>query len=322
MSKIFLFQTKVLTALTVCARFASFSSQKHSGVIRWVLSNAAYIGAGDHLITLTAPTSGNLPYGVLLPHEIMGDVTSLESGLEVEFTPGSLRIPHRHLIIDFSNAARWFPKTFETTQMRAECIEANLSTLENALLRVKGGDGLAGVARHMARLPYVSESVGLNHYSRKALPILGRVMFLWKSGQLLEAIVESGGLLGLGPGLTPSGDDFLLGMMAALQKLRHVFPALGPRLRLVNNYMCSCQLNSTNEISAAFLRQAQAGLFPEKLIDLIVSLVRSPIRDTSSLLNDLSKLGATSGTDMATGLLFGGYLVLSLQAERSCSTFR
>src|SRR5690606_34858462 len=61
-------------------------------------------------------------------------------------------------------------------------------------------------------------------------------------------------LLGLGPGLTPSGDDFLAGALAALY-------GVGARdhVQLLWSKLEPCLSSATNEISAAHLRCAASG---------------------------------------------------------------
>jgi hypothetical protein len=99
-------------------------------------------------------------------------------------------------------------------------------------------------------------------------------------------------LLGLGPGLTPAGDDVLLGWIAGLHAggAGRLVGALGPRLIDVARAR-------TSPLSVAFLAAALAGVVAEP----VRSFVGCP---DHGRLQTLLRLGATSGAD-----LVGGYLL-------------
>lgn len=112
-----------------------------------------------------------------------------------------------------------------------------------------------------------------------------------------EIILRTGApitdLIGLGIGLTPSGDDFLCGVLAGLtllglrdsQDFRHLSAEI------------SRNLAKTNAISAAFLRCAMNGQFSEALVTLgSVSFSQS--------LQMFHDIGHSSGADTLCGLYF------------------
>lgn len=101
-------------------------------------------------------------------------------------------------------------------------------------------------------------------------------------------------LVGLGTGLTPSGDDILCGALAAAHAwgdgdaLAQLWVAIAPRL------------SATTTLSAQFLADAREGDVAAELRDLLVGLSRStwrPAYDT------LVRVGHTSGADLAHGVL-------------------
>ena len=99
---------------------------------------------------------------------------------------------------------------------------------------------------------------GLSGHAAPALEALER----WLVGNALGE--EAGGLIGLGPGLTPSGDDYLGGMLVALRLSGRAMQADGlwrwlqPRLA-----------QRTSAISAAHLAAAAAGEAHEALHDVL-----------------------------------------------------
>lgn len=97
-------------------------------------------------------------------------------------------------------------------------------------------------------------------------------------------------LVGLGEGLTPSGDDVLVGWMAAARCQGQILPPLNGLKQ------------ATNTISASFLDAAERGLFSAALVALAHSLTGGPVEAS---LAALASMGHSSGLDAATGLLMG-----------------
>lgn len=112
----------------------------------------------------------------------------------------------------------------------------------------------------------------------------------------LESAVAA--LLGLGAGLTPAGDDFLCGFMAAARVCR---PGLVPALAAA----AEAGLHRTGRISGFLVRCAAQGFWPGALVNLAEALVGDQVPEALAALGDLGWLGHSSGLDLATGFLFG-----------------
>ena len=121
---------------------------------------------------------------------------------------------------------------------------------------------------------------------------------LLREGRFIEG---ADGIKGLGHGLTPGGDDFLAGLLIALNLRRllfrqdtaavieHVFRASG----------------SGNVFSTAFLRCARDGRVFERMKETLNAVFMADRERVLSSTKRLSAIGATSGTDIAAGLIFG-----------------
>jgi len=114
-------------------------------------------------------------------------------------------------------------------------------------------------------------------------------------------IRESAALLaGLGPGLTPAGDDYLVGFMAGLR----VWP--GP-CELAPNEVCQIILEETEGkttlLSGAFLRSARKGLFGENWHRLLTELTGGEAIGIQRAARRILSSGATSGADALAGFL-------------------
>lgn len=106
-------------------------------------------------------------------------------------------------------------------------------------------------------------------------------------------------LVGLGAGLTPAGDDFLCGFLAATVATGR--PGLPEALREATE----ASLGRTGGISAFLLQCGFHGFWPGPLLDLgeACAADRPPV--AVAALERLMAIGHSSGADLATGFLFG-----------------
>lgn len=111
-------------------------------------------------------------------------------------------------------------------------------------------------------------------------------------------------MLGLGPGLTPSGDDFIVGYLAASyafsdsngqKKLHEIDQRLRPHLQMM-----------TTNVSGHYLSKALQGEFVESLISLMTSFIIYDHYKTENYITDaISNHGHSSGLDCCFGVLVG-----------------
>jgi hypothetical protein len=108
-------------------------------------------------------------------------------------------------------------------------------------------------------------------------------------------------VLGLGPGLTPSGDDFLGGLLFTL---RHApVPAWRGRMAAVHARLLAAAATATNPISAALLQDLLHGRSYRALHELLQALHDGCPADVERAAQALLGVGATSGADMLAGVL-------------------
>jgi hypothetical protein len=105
-------------------------------------------------------------------------------------------------------------------------------------------------------------------------------------------------LVGLGPGLTPSGDDFLCGVMFTLHSLGHtgVADRLWDRVRPLSK-------DAGNAISFGHLAVAAAGGGSAPIDDLLAALLVGESGALRRLLDVVGTIGHTSGWDCVAGVL-------------------
>lgn len=131
-----------------------------------------------------------------------------------------------------------------------------------------------------------------NQLSGHAQPALDAVE-RWLIGNALEE--EAATLIGLGPGLTPSGDDYLGGVLIALHHLGRK-----PQAQSLWRWL-QPRLPRTNALSAAHLAAAAAGEGHEALHHCLAALCTTA-PDWRNALERLDKVGHCSGWDALAGV--------------------
>lgn len=113
--------------------------------------------------------------------------------------------------------------------------------------------------------------------------------------------------IGLGVGLTPSGDDFIVGLISVLSRYDTYEKWL---------YEIKCEFkkstidSKTTRVSTHMINYALEGYFNGALIELMYG------GQTEAMVN-VNSIGSTSGTDMLTGVGFGLNQLIKFQKERA-----
>jgi len=129
---------------------------------------------------------------------------------------------------------------------------------------------------------------------------LGAAAAQYARRQWNAAAQELCALVGLGIGLTPSGDDFLCGLLAGLLWMGG--PTL-PMHRALSTQLAA-DLTRTNPISAAFLDCALRGQFSEAMIRFFALSADSSAKETETCEANFRAIGHTSGFDSLFGILY------------------
>lgn len=119
------------------------------------------------------------------------------------------------------------------------------------------------------------------------------------NNQTTSALQHAVSLIGLGPGLTPSGDDFLVGLLTIF----NTSPCFSHKAFCEEVVKQAKSL--TNEISYMAIKKASIGKVRESIILLIHSLINGTERDLILSITKVLNIGSSSGTDIALGLVCG-----------------
>lgn len=122
-----------------------------------------------------------------------------------------------------------------------------------------------------------------------------RKIFKTENIQDVEQILRY--FLGRGKGLTPSGDDIILGILSVDQ----AFPFLQSAFKQILNTLL-LEKGLTTTVSEEYLTYALKGQFSTILIKIMRFLSGSQNESANDLLEELLQNGHTSGLDTATGI--------------------
>lgn len=252
---------------------------------------------GGDLLVIADPALGGLPGGVLVDLGRDRRALGIEPGQLVLAGERSLDLPAAHLRIGLDEAVRWTPRMpvagpgaaprwrERTTDVR------ELARVRTAGASAAGAVGLGGLLEAVPRR-------GLPIHAARTGAVFDQLAAAISSGTSDAAGQIARRIVGLGPGLTPSGDDALIGLAAALWATDH--PARGFLAHVVEDVAVR-----TTAVSAALLRHAADGEFSQRLQTLLGALLGDDESAVDAALEWAIEWGATSGTDCLVGVLFG-----------------
>lgn len=166
----------------------------------------------------------------------------------------------------------------------------NLMTFENRLLAESASNSLVFLFRSESEMAFST------NFERE---LANR--FRSGVGTILQGNIFDGvrNIRGLGFGLTPSGDDFISGMMYAI-RLHGLL--LGKDFRLLISRIYNEAIGG-NSISNAFLNSAKEGWLPVRQKMLVKAILYGDEQEVRRRTANLLTIGETSGSDWATGFL-------------------
>jgi hypothetical protein len=131
-------------------------------------------------------------------------------------------------------------------------------------------------------------------------------------------------MIGLGPGVTPSGDDILLGFLAGLRSTVGSAPT---RQAFIQQFGDSLLLLSdqTTEISRTYLHHAILGQFSSSMIQLLQAFDQPQAGRLVAAAREAMQVGHSSGMDSVTGLLLALYAwgeAVSIPPQREVSLWQ
>jgi len=268
-----------------------------SGRVEAVFENACNVAldAGG-LVTVLAPHAGNVAHGVRLSNDVRFEVR-MRRGMPVRIEEDWIDFDSGAAMVGLTAARLW------ASALRPGCCEWNsrsdrAAAIVRDLLRreaaLRGSEFLTVVLR--MEDPATPLAV-------RIAPILASLAHCTHARDRAGALRQVARLIGLGPGLTPAGDDFIIGWLAGLALRAGNAPQ-----REFLHYICAgiAPLGSaTTSVSRQHLEDACALAFSERLSDLCLAIGDAALGPRlATTVAAVLRVGASSGADAAAGVLF------------------
>ncbi len=256
-----------------------------------VFRRSLYLRLPGALVCLGDAGIGDGPLHLVCHDALPDALSALSPGACGRLLPGRLALPG--LQLSSERATIWTPPPLPVHDARRAAAAATL--LAAMLPPELPQGGLSGLIR--------SASPASNPVERAAMPALA-ALARWaaraaETGSAVEPPPRRAitALLGLGPGLTPSGDDALAGFLVGLA----ILGATDARDRLMRAVMTQAP-QATNEISLAHLEAAGLGYLCADLHRVIGVALAADRPALAEALADLGRAGHNSPWDALAGL--------------------
>ena len=289
------------TDITGCAsrRTALFLRENHRGTVLMANSAGIYLDLEGQILLLCDESWGMVPNGIGIADfpEAAGRL-ALQPGDKVVCHGGALQAAGQWIRVEETEEyISWGNRVFPDRCARGrECLRQRKQ-------------GLAPLVRPLLEQ---ADMEGDNPWCTLALPRLEKLMEGLQEEK--EDAIDSGvkTLLGLGPGLTPSGDDVLCGL---LWGLRHSSLEGRNGVRILVDAVCRESGELTHPVSAAYLKAIARGEVFGRLAKAWSFLTGAE----ENGLHQLLEVGSSSGGDMLLGLLLAAEM-LRMEDEKNGGT--
>jgi hypothetical protein len=261
----------------------------HARVL-YIFDEACNLIDGDsEVLALVLPRIGDGPFSIVLPP--VHFPTLISSTSTISRTEDCLRVGR--LAIELRSARVWNPRP-DWDQLRASKnrLEAALQDVLASMTRMAPSESLAGLVLPM---PEMGSDLGAR-LLRHAREPAGKLVHGLRSRD--EDLIREGaaGLAGLGNGLTPAGDDWIMGSL--LGAYIHLDEGNASRAAAAAMDVIG---NRTTALSTAMLRAAARGECSAPWHELLQAMQRAEPRAIGASVERVVARGHTSGADALAG---------------------
>ncbi|MGH2349920.1 MAG: DUF2877 domain-containing protein [bacterium] len=251
--------------------------QHRTGRILATFARSAYLDFDGAIVALVTEDLLNGPLNVVLPAEPAPPFDRLTAGRTVTASAEAIRI-EGWPPVSVLDAACWDPRITPWTTAEMARATTHLGVLTDVV---------------MADAP-------TDHLTH---PRLQRGLAALESGLTARSSTDvdnaAADLAGLGGGLTPTGDDILVGVLVVLAAVAD------GQIQILRNAIHDAVAGRTTRISAAYLDAAARGEASEAWHRLLTALAGNEPDEVIEAGRRVRTYGETSGTDMLAGFLSG-----------------
>ncbi|MEK4487311.1 DUF2877 domain-containing protein [Psychrobacillus sp. FSL H8-0484] len=263
-----------------------------NGFVHSVFNRTINIQCVDNneLYTIACREIDNAPNTLIINLDNFEEM-NISIGDQVNSATNSISIDHK-MSIPIDGVRSW-KSTWSTYPTNTDVLKKNLKLMKQ-YIDIHGQSG--GMKNKL-----IGESPFEQELSKMISERTSLLMTALFNKQIQQAVRHAISLLGLGPGLTPSGDDFLVGLFTSFHLENSPFSSYKWFLKEVEKEART----ATNEISYMAIKTAAKGKVRESIIALVDALLEENEEQLILTLVKVLKIGSSSGTDIALGILAG-----------------
>lgn len=254
------------------------------------------VTADQDLVTLVAAGRPLMPMSLLVTPGLQG--LDLKGGQRVDFKEGIFYLPGGTISTRLARIRQTaLPAPLDRT---AGSGARSLARIRQALMEEDRG-GIACLAAFLPDHEPAGGSGSLNSYCSFILKDLRLFLQAFGDGRLERAGELAGSLVGFGPGLTPSCDDFLKGVLLSL----FYDAGYGPNHPQAAGFferIKALAKDKTSLVSRHMLIQAAEGHGGTLELELLKALADDDLVALEPLIRGLLSIGASSGADLLLGI--------------------
>jgi len=306
MKKILLSNVMLLAKSIASDLIDTFTSETVDGIVHSVFDHACNIQLDkNRLVTLISPKLPNYPSAIKLDIAEDQKICSFgfKAGMKSVINKDEIKMPEAFISIKLTGAKVWDSSPlFLKSEISEEMLNENIEKIRDLTLKYGEIEGVASV---------LDENKVDNNYKNFIINPVKRLAKGISDFDYKEITEASKRLIGLGPGLTPAADDFLLGILASLYYIGYYFGNHLENLKKIAGFMIYDLPGRTTFISEIMLRNGMEARFSEPIRDLMLAVTNSNSINDEGV--NLLNIGGTSGSDCAAGIVFGGALMTKVK---------
>ena len=239
----------------------------------------------------------------------------VRAGDKVKVRDSTLELGDRYLIT-FGSARPYSPKhKFVLPILADNEIEANLDMMRKTALLLGNMSGLGELLALTSPGAARTAAEKLNIFASFGRPRIVRLEKAFRSEEknaITDAVRE---LIGLGPGLTPSSDDMLAGLVLLCVLYAKNCGGVQRASRLIAQATTSEACGKTTLLSEEYLCQAASGRGNEPVMRLCAELLTGKRESVEVETRRVLNIGESSGTDTVLGIVLGTMLCTGKQSS-------
>ena len=272
----------------------------------WVVFLSEEPLRGPLTINLSPGSSEKIaPPGYTSPRPLLSRVTT-QFWQAVIISPGRILFPIPDATIDLQGAATWRPPPRPTVILPPAGRVGYLTQLAHLVLAQRMPEPYGRALQFILTDP--KSAKGKSHPDDQVKNVLAQLAGVRqllrasdrKPNQTSELCEQLAPWLGLGSGLTPSGDDLIIGLLLALSRWGDVL-APGLDLAALQREILPLARRKTTLLSASLIECATQGQGDERLLTALDGIMTgSP--DPTTGASHLLQWGNSSGVDALTGM--------------------